>query len=55
MTIGVRRALRILLYLAIVTLLLAFARHVDWRGAAAAVRGADPALLVLAKDRKSVV
>jgi uncharacterized protein (TIRG00374 family) len=48
MTIGVRRALRLLFYLAIVVLLLAFARHVDWRGAAAAVRGADPVLLVLA-------
>jgi uncharacterized protein (TIRG00374 family) len=48
MTIGVRRALRVLFYLAIVVLLLAFARSVDWRGAAAAVRGADPALLGLA-------
>jgi uncharacterized protein (TIRG00374 family) len=48
MTVGVRRTLRVLFYLGIVVLLLAFARHVDWRGAAVAVRGADPTLLALA-------
>jgi uncharacterized protein (TIRG00374 family) len=48
MTITRRHALHLLLSGAIVLLLLVFARGVDWRGAGAALRTADPTLLVLA-------
>ena len=48
MTNARSRWLRITTSLAFVALLVPFAMHVDWRAAAAAARGADPRLLVLA-------
>jgi uncharacterized membrane protein YbhN (UPF0104 family) len=48
MSPAARRWLHIAGVAAIVTLLAAFARRVDWHAAAAAVRGADPALLAAA-------
>ena len=48
MTAGGRRALRMLASVTFVVLLVLFARHVDWRAAAAAARNADTGLLVLA-------
>jgi uncharacterized protein (TIRG00374 family) len=48
MTPGRRRALHLLLPAAIAALLVLFARHLDWRAAAAAARGADPWMLLLA-------
>lgn len=48
MTPGRRRALQVLAYVAVALLLAVFARHVDWRAAAAAARSADLPLLVLA-------
>ena len=48
MTDGGSRAPRMLASVAFVVLLVLFARHVDWRAAAAAARNADAGLLVLA-------
>ena len=45
---GARRATRVLLYVAVGLAMVLFARQVDWRAAATAVRNADPWLLVLA-------
>jgi uncharacterized protein (TIRG00374 family) len=43
-----RRWLRVVALLAFAALLVAFGRHVDWRSAAGAMRGADAQLLILA-------
>lgn len=43
-----RRVVQIAVSATIVALLLLFARHVDWRGAAAVMRAADPRLVALA-------
>jgi uncharacterized membrane protein YbhN (UPF0104 family) len=48
MTSGRRRLARLALSAAVLALLALFARHVDWRGAAAAIRDADAWLLLLA-------
>jgi uncharacterized protein (TIRG00374 family) len=48
MTTDHRRWLRIVALLAFVLLLIAFGRHVDWRAAFSAVRGADAWLLLVA-------
>ncbi len=48
MTAGGGRSLRMMASVAFVVLLVMFARHVDWRAAAAAARHADAGLLVLA-------
>ena len=42
------RSFRVAASIALVLLLILFARHVDWRAAAEAARGADPRLLALA-------
>jgi uncharacterized protein (TIRG00374 family) len=47
-TAGRRRWLRVVALFTLTLLLIAFGRRVDWRAAAAAVRGADAGLLVLA-------
>lgn len=43
-----RHWLRVVALLALAALLVAFGRHVDWRAAAAAIRGADAGLLLFA-------
>jgi glycosyltransferase 2 family protein len=48
MTTGRRRVLHLLVVVAIGALLVLFARHLDWRAAAAAARGANPWMLLLA-------
>ncbi|CAN5310482.1 hypothetical protein BH09GEM1_BH09GEM1_18640 [soil metagenome] len=48
MTTAGRRSLHVLASVVVIVLLVLFARHVDWRAAAGATRGADARLLLLA-------